>query len=366
MSFRDNPFGEVRLPLLLGAAAAAVVALLVAFALLMADRRQTYQTGASSALRRASDQVVAPVTGALAAPVRWVGGVGQGISGYFFAASENRRLKTELAAARTWREKAVTLEDENARYRALLGLTLDPPAPMVTARAVSESRGPYANTRLINAGSERGVKVGHPVLTENGLAGRVIGVTPRISRMLMLTDAASRTPVMIQRTRARAILTGDGGWAPELSYLRGRDAAKEGDLVLTSGDGGVLPRGFAVGRVVRGADGGWRVRLATDAAPIDYVRIVLFEDFVTLEDLRTLSRPSPPPPPTPVPALPVPTPKPAQAKPTQAKPTQAKPVQAKPVQARPTQAAPVQANPTQARPAPPPAPQPAPARDPAA
>ena len=179
-------------------------------------------------------------------------------------------------------------------------------------------------------------------------------------------DAASRTPVMIQRTRARAILTGDGGWAPELSYLRGRDAAKEGDLVLTSGDGGVLPRGFAVGRVVRGADGGWRVRLATDAAPIDYVRIVLFEDFVTLEDLRTLSRPSPPPPPTPVPALPVPTPKPAQAKPTQAKPTQAKPTQAKPVQERPTQAAPVQANPTQARPAPPPAPQPAPARDPAA
>ena len=361
MSFRDNPFGEVRLPLLLGAAAAAVVALLVAFALLMADRRQTYQAGATSALRRASDQVVAPVTGALATPVRWIGSVGQGISGYFFAVSENRRLKSELAVARTWREKAVTLEDENARYRALLGLTLDPPAPMVTARTVSESRGPYANTRLINAGSDRGVKVGHPVLTENGLAGRVIGVTPGVSRMLMLTDAASRTPVMIQRTRARAILTGDGGWAPELSYLRGRDAAKEGDLVLTSGDGGVLPRGLAVGRVVRGADGGWRVRLATDAAPIDYVRIVLFEDFVTLEDLRTLSRPSPPPPPTPVPALPVQKPKPDQAKPDQAKPTQARPTQARPTQARPDPA-----KPGPAKPAPPPATQPAPAREPAA
>ncbi|MEI7573510.1 MAG: rod shape-determining protein MreC [Phenylobacterium sp.] len=348
MSFRDNPFGEVRLPLLLGAAAAAVVALLVAFALLMADRRQTYQAGASSALRRASDQVVAPVTGALAAPVRWMGGVGQGITGYFFAVSENRRLKSELAIARSWREKAVTLADENARYRALLGLSLDPPAPMVTARAVSESRGPYANTRLINAGSERGVKVGHPVLTENGLAGRVIGVTPRVSRMLMLTDAASRTPVMIQRTRARAILTGDGGWAPELAFLRGRDAAKEGDLVLTSGDGGVLPRGLAVGRVVRGADGGWRVRLATDAAPIDYVRIVMFEDFVKLEDLRALSRPSPPPPPTPVSALPVPKPKP-------------KATQAKPVQAIPTRAIPAQA-----KPPPPPAAQPAPAREPAA
>jgi rod shape-determining protein MreC len=56
-----------------------------------------------------------------------------------------------------------------------------------------------------------------------------------------------------------------------------------------------------VGRVVRGADGGWRVRLASDAAPVDFVRVLLFEDFVKLEDLRVLNRPSPPPPPTPTP-----------------------------------------------------------------
>ncbi len=298
MSFRDNPFGEIRLPLLLGAAAAAIVALIIAFAVLMVDRRQTYQTGAYNALRKVSDEVLAPVTGAVAAPVRWAGGVAEGIGGYFFAASENRRLRAELTAAQAWRERAVALAAENTRYRALLGLSVDPPVPMVTARAVGESRGPYANTRLINAGSDRGVRVGHPVLSENGLVGRVIGVSPRVSRILMLTDAASRTPVMIQRTRARAILTGDGGWAPELAYLRGRDAARDGDLVLTSGDGGVLPQGITVGRVVRGVDGGWRVRLASDAAPIDFIRVLLFEDFVKLEDLRAMNLPSPPPPPT--------------------------------------------------------------------
>jgi len=300
VSFRDNPFGEIRLPLLLGAAVAVIVALIIAFAVLMVDRRQTYQTGAYNALRKVSDEVVAPVAGAVAAPVRWAGGVAEGIGGYFFAVSENRRLRAELTAAQAWRERAVALAAENTRYRALLGLSVDPPVPMVTARAVGESRGPYANTRLINAGSDRGVRVGHPVLSENGLVGRVIGVSPRVSRILMLTDAASRTPVMIQRTRARAILTGDGGWAPELAYLRGRDAARDGDLVLTSGDGGVLPQGITVGRVVRGVDGGWRVRLASDAAPIDFVRVLLFEDFVKLEDLRALNLPSPPPPPTPI------------------------------------------------------------------
>lgn len=289
------------MPLVLGAVAAAVVALVVAFALLMMDRRQTYSSMAYGALRKTSDTLVAPVTGALAGPVRWAGGVADGIGGYFFAASENRRLKAELAAAGIWRERAVALEDENARYRALLGLAVDPPVPMATGRTVTESRGPFANTRLINVGSDRGVKVGHPVLSENGLVGRVIGVAPRVSRVLLLTDPVSRTPVMIQRTRARAILTGDGGWAPELAYLRGRDAARPGDLVLTSGDGGVMPRGINVGRVERGVDGGWRVRLASDAAPIDFVRVLLFEDFIRLDDLRALNRPSAPPPPTPAP-----------------------------------------------------------------
>ncbi|MCA6289702.1 MAG: rod shape-determining protein MreC, partial [Phenylobacterium sp.] len=112
MSFRDNPFGEIRLPLLLGAAAAAIVALIIAFAVLMVDRRQTYQTGAYNALRKVSDEVVAPVAGAVAAPVRWAGGVAEGIGGYFFAASENRRLRAELTAAQAWRERAVALAAE--------------------------------------------------------------------------------------------------------------------------------------------------------------------------------------------------------------------------------------------------------------
>ena len=314
VSLRDNPFGELRVPLVLGAATAAAVALVIAFALLMVDRRQTYQAEAYNAFRRVSDGMVAPVTGALAAPVQWAGGIADGIGAYMFAVSENRRLKAELAVARQWRDRAIALADENARYRTLLGLTVDPPIPMVTGRTVAESRGPFSNTRLINVGSDKGVAIGHPVLSEHGLVGRVIGVSRRVSRVLLLTDAASRTPVMIQRTRARAILAGDGGWAPELTFLRGDDAARPGDLVMTSGDGGVLPRGITVGRVERGVDGGLRVRLASDAEPIDFVRVLLFEDFVKLEDLRALSRPATPPPPTPNRSASGPEPRPAKPK----------------------------------------------------
>ena len=146
------------------------------------------------------------------------------------------------------------------------------------------------------------MKVGNPVMSENGLVGRVIGVTDGASRVLLLTDIASRTPIMIDRTNARAILTGDGGPNPRLDYLRGRDPIREGDRLLTSGDGGVMPRGLPVGTAVKGLDGRWRAVLASDAAAIDFVRILLFQDFTQVVNQKQLSE-TPAPPPTPVPTV---------------------------------------------------------------
>lgn len=300
MALRDNPFGEVRLPLVLSAAAALLVAIVAAAALLLSDRRETFQAEAYGVTRKAADAVATPVNGALAAPIRWSNMAAEGIGGYFFAVSENRRLKAELREAAQWKMAAIALRDTNNRYKALLGLKTDPPIPMVAGRTITDSRGPFANTRLINAGEERGVVVGNPVMSENGLVGRVIGVTNGASRVLLLTDVASRTPVMIDRTNARAILTGDGGPNPKLEYLRGKDPVADGDQILTSGDGGVVPRGLPVGRAVKGLDGRWRVVLASDAAPIDFVRVLLFQDFRQLIDAKKLDQMTVPPPSAPV------------------------------------------------------------------
>ncbi|HXA37654.1 MAG TPA: rod shape-determining protein MreC [Phenylobacterium sp.] len=303
MSLRDNPLGELKVPLTWAAAIALIVAVVAATAILLSDRRETFKAEAYGVSRKASDTVLAPVGDFLATPGRWIGGGFDTVRDYFGAASENADLKTELKEMRQWRDVAIALRDENARYRTLLGLKTDPPIPMVAARVVTDSHGPFADTRLANAGRERGVKVGNPVMSENGLVGRVIGVTDGASRVLLLTDIASRTPVMIDRTNARAILTGDGGPNPRLDYLRGRDPIREGDRLLTSGDGGVVPRGLPVGTAVRGLDGRWRVVLASDRAPIDFVRILLFEDFTQVVNLKQLSQ-APTPPPTPGPGMP--------------------------------------------------------------
>jgi len=290
VALRQDSFGELKVPLTWMAVVALIVCGVVGVSILLSDRRETFQTEAYGAARQAVDTVSAPVGGAVAAPARWTGDLLGWLRSYVAVAHENRRLHKVIAGLRLQADEAVRLRDENDRLRAMLGVRTDPPIPMVTARVVTDSRGPFANARLANAGSDAGVVVGFPVLSERGLVGRVVGVSRDASRVLLLTDVASRTPVMIDRSNARAILTGDGGPNPKLEYLRGRDAVHAGDRVLTSGDGGVLPRGLPVGRAVKGLDGRWRVVLDADAGAIDWIRILRFKDYSQLADQRALAQ----------------------------------------------------------------------------
>jgi rod shape-determining protein MreC len=341
LSLRDGPFGDIRVPLTWSAGAALVIAVIIASALLLSHQRDPSRAGAADGVRHTVDSVAAPVEGVLAAPVRWTHGGLETLRGYFFAVSENRRLKAQLATAQQARDQLAAEQMENERLRAVLGIRTDPPLPHITAETLDDTRGPFANSRLADAGSDKGVTEGNPVLSEHGLVGRVVGVTDHVSRIMLLTDAESRTPVILMRTNGRAILSGDGGATPKLDYIRSALAPKEGDRVLTSGDGGVFPRGLPVGTVVRGIDGGWRVALDSDAAPVDYVQILLFTDFAQIANEQALAPKELPTAMTeePSPSIVGPTggavkpklaAKSAAAPPTSAKPADAKPVLAKP------------------------------------
>jgi rod shape-determining protein MreC len=274
---------------------AVIIAAIVGVALLLNDRRETAQSQVYGATRTAVDTLSTPVGKVVSAPSRWAGAGFGAIQDYVFAGSQNRELRQQLADMQRLRDEATQLRNTNARLRAVLGLTIDPPLPMVTAQVITDARGPFANSRLADAGSEHGVAIGNPVMSDHGLVGRVVGVTRGASRVLLLTDMSSRTPVMVERTNARAILTGDGGAHPAMAYMRGVDPVKVGDRVLTSGDGGVFPRGLPVGVVVRGMDGGWRVKLDCDDAPIDFVRILLFRSFDQVVDQKALAGSTVPP-----------------------------------------------------------------------
>jgi rod shape-determining protein MreC len=238
VAFREGPFDNLKVPLVWTAALAVVAAIIVAVILLLGDKRETLQSEGYGPVRGAFDRAAAPANNVLAKPVSVVGEGAGWISAYFNAVEENRRLKKRVRELEAIRDGAIALQNINTRYEALLNLRTEPPVARTSARTVSESRGPFANARLIDAGSAEGVKIGNPVINEHGLVGRVVGVTKGASRVLLLTDVASKTPILVDRSDARAIMVGDGGANPRVEFLRGVDSIKEGDKILTSGDGG--------------------------------------------------------------------------------------------------------------------------------
>lgn len=291
MAFRDGPFENIKVPLAWTAAVVVVVAVIGAIILLLGDRTTPEGGSSMGAARGGFEAAAGPVGGVFAAPVRWAGAARDYVGGYFFAIGENRRLKAEIVELRGWRDEAIAQKNINGRYEALLGLRTEPAVAMATGRAVSDARGPFNRAKLLDVGSAKGVRIGNPVISEHGLVGRISGVTSGVSRMVLLTDVASRTPVMIERTDARAMLTGDGGDSPRLEFIRGVGSIQAGDRVLSSGDGGGLPRGLPVGVAAKGIDGAWRVKLFSDHGAVDYVRVLLFQSFGQLVSPDALNAP---------------------------------------------------------------------------
>lgn len=291
MAFRDGPFENIKVPLAWTAAVVVVVGLAAAGMLLLGDRRDAQDGAAYAPARAGFEAAAAPVGGALSAPVRWSGNAIDYVKGYFFAVSENRRLRQQVVELSAWRDEALALKNINGRYEQMLGVKTEPPVPMVTGLAITDARGPFARSRLLNIGGAKGIRIGNPVLSEHGLVGRIVGVSSANSRMLLLTDVASRTPVLVERTDARAMLTGDGSGSPRLDYVRGAGSVQEGDRIMTSGDGGGFPRGLPIGVAAKGVDGTWRVKLFSDRTAIDYVRVLLFQDFGQLADQNALNAP---------------------------------------------------------------------------
>ena len=193
------------------------------------------------------------------------------------------RLRVEKRGLERWRDSARAMSARMAEYERLLDIMDEPLAEELSARVISEKNGPFANTMLANAGSKRGVDVGDSVINTNGLVGRVIRTGGSTSRILLLTDYNSRIPVMGRVSLDRALLVGDRKTGARLDFAETPDLIVEGEEWVTSGDDGLFPRGLTVGWAHRDEEG-WRLDLAMQMAPVDFVRIIPPPEFPTPEE----------------------------------------------------------------------------------
>ena len=173
------------------------------------------------------------------------------------------QLRADNARLAALAAHASDLEVENRHLRRLARYAGATPASPVSARVVASAAGPLSRTVLIDAGRNQGVKDGAPVIGENGLIGRVIQAHFDTATIMLLGDRLSRVPVQIGPSQVRAVLSGTGNALPHLDYIAGDATPVAGDLVTTSGLGGVFPRGLAIGTIARDATG-WHIDLTAD------------------------------------------------------------------------------------------------------
>lgn len=186
---------------------------------------------------------------------------------------ENYRLQEKIRQL-SFRENALAqAEAENLRLHKLLSLKEELPYQGIGASVVGRTPNFLAHVLYINRGSVSGVPLNAPVLTENGVIGRTVLVTPRNSQVQLITNADASTGAMVERSRSPGVLTGTGESLLQLSYISNNEPIEVGDLVVTSGLDGVFPKGLPLGRVVESRKGKSVFRVILVAPMADLVRI---------------------------------------------------------------------------------------------
>ena len=265
---RDNSSDDFTGPLKRLLLAILVLGLLGIFLLWRIDspRVERFRAQVVDAVLPNMDWAMAPVTGTVH--------IFRDFQSYQRIHEQNQELRRELRQMTAWKEAALQLEQENARLRDLNNVQLDPRLTYITGVVLANSGSPFRQTVLINVGSRDGIVDGWATMDGIGLVGRISGVGDNTSRVILLSDAASRIPVMIQPSGQRALVAGDNSAAPPIDFLEDPDQVRPGDRILTSGDGEVFPPGLLVGQVAQDPGGRLRVRLAADYERLEFLRVL--------------------------------------------------------------------------------------------
>ena len=254
-----------------------------------------------SALRGAALDGTAPVASAGRSVVDFFRGIGDGISNYWQAGSENAELKQQLAETRRELIRRQALEYENRRLFALLGLARNAQDEVTIARIVGSSYDSPRRLATLAAGTAAGVAPGQPVRSPDGLIGRVIETGRWASRVMMISDGASNVPVRLVRDGTPALAVGRGDGTMELRTLEvGQNPFRRGDVLVTSGVGGLFPPDIPVAVVVASENDTAVARPIADPARMDYA-IVLRVYQPAADAPLSAARPQPVAPPVPGP-----------------------------------------------------------------
>ncbi len=186
---------------------------------------------------------------------------------------ENQSLRLELSNHHS-------LESEVARLKQILQLKARLPHLAKIAHIIAHDPSTWNKSFVIDLGSDDGVEPDSPVISEQGIVGRVLETTPKYSRVLLLSDKESSISGIDQRSQVTGVVLGTGRYELRLGYVSANEDIQKDDIIVSSGLGGVYPKGYTIGTVTKrtesenGLNTEIEVVPAVDFAALDYVFVI--------------------------------------------------------------------------------------------
>ena len=200
--------------------------------------------------------------------------------------SQNKKLKQENAELLMLKNKLRTLQAENKLLAQMLNYTPVPKANFITAKVVAEEGDGFSHSLIVYIGKDHNVVKDQIVLGNDSVVGRVESVVGKYARVILITDIGSKIPVIVERSRERAILSGDNTLYPKLLYTNLNADIKKGDRIVTSGVAGVFPVGLPVGIVDNVTKDEITILPISDIERLEFIKIV---DYGVYQDVVNLS-----------------------------------------------------------------------------
>lgn len=166
------------------------------------------------------------------------------------SARENTVLKQQLTLAEQIENQNRELTVENARLKRFLAFSSTASGTYVAARVIARDPSPWFKTLMIDKGERHGLKKNAPILVPEGIVGQITTVSPNFSRVLLITDRNSAVDALVQNTRARGMVKGNGESSCSFVYALRKEEIQAGEIIVSSGLDQVFPKGVKIGTVL--------------------------------------------------------------------------------------------------------------------
>ena len=188
---------------------------------------------------------------------------------------ENQKFKDMQLLDSASFQEMVSMKLKIAQYEKLLNASSDIEFDFRTSRIVADFSNNFNGTLIINSGKKENVKMDMPVSGSNGIIGRISHVSENLSRVLPLSNINSRVPVIISDAGYHGILIGQGRENPTVEFIEHIEKISIGDLVTTSGKGGIFPPFQLIGQVV--------------GKNLNEIEVSIFENIKSLSHVKLLN-----------------------------------------------------------------------------